>query len=104
MTQEEIIQLIKENIIQRRGDGDNEGVSKELMEVVKEKLEASEIGQRLAKIERRQLYLEYLILGLHSFMQSSQQLIERWIDIRDELGNIKEIDYFSYGGNKEASI
>ncbi len=69
MTQEEIVQLIKEDIVRRRRNGD---------------LEASEVGQRLARIERRQLYLEYLILGLHAFMQSSQQLIERWIDIRDE--------------------
>ena len=40
------------------------------------------IEERVKRLEEKQKYLEYLILGLHSFMQSSQQLIERWIEIK----------------------
>ena len=41
------------------------------------------IEERVKRLEEKQKYLEYLILGLHSFMQSSQQLIEGWIEIKD---------------------
>ena len=41
------------------------------------------IEERVKRLEEKQKYLEYLILGLHSFMQSSQQLIEGWIEIED---------------------
>jgi len=41
------------------------------------------IEERVKRLEEKQKYLEYLILGLHSFMQSSQQLIERWIEVKD---------------------
>ena len=41
------------------------------------------IEERVKRLEEKQKYLEYLILGLHSFMQSSQQLIEGWIEVKD---------------------
>ena len=41
------------------------------------------IEERVKRLEEKQKYLEYLILGLHSFMQSSQQLIGGWIEIKD---------------------